>query len=111
MTLPRASRTRASRHAAGSPPWTTLLVGEPARVEAGAFGPVADRRQAGAEDVRDYVAGVADENGPVPQPRVAGALLDHLGVVVGGKEGCPLAAAWHRQPANEVGEPGVSGPL
>ena len=94
-----------------------FAVGELARVEAGdvagevvvLLGPVADRRQAGAEGVGDDVVGVADEDGPVTDARVAGDVLDHLGVVVGGQEGLAFAAVGHRQPADEVGEPGVGG--
>ena len=54
---------------------------------------------------------VADEDRPVAQARVAGDVLDHLGVVVGGEERLVLAAVGHRQPADEVGEPAVRGPL
>ena len=38
-------------------------------------------------------------------------VLDHLGVVVGGQIGLVLAAVGHRQPADEVGQPCVSGAL
>ena len=62
------------------------------------LGPVADRRQAGAEGAGDDVGGVANEDGTVPHPRVAGDLLGHLGVVAGGQERLPFAGG-HRQPA------------
>ncbi len=96
-----------------------LAVGELAGVEAGdvagevvvLLGPVADQRQPGAEGVRDDVAGVADEDGAVANPREPGDVLDHLGVVVGGQECLALAGAGHRQPADEIGEPGVGGPF
>ena len=42
---------------------------------------------------------------------VARDVLDHLGVVVGGQVGLVLAAVGHRQPADEVGQPGVAGAL
>ena len=61
--------------------------------------------------VRDHVARVADEHGPVPQRGKARDLLDHLGVVVGGQGLLPRAAVRHRQPAHEVGHPGVGRPL
>ena len=94
-----------------------FAVAEPARVETGdvagevvvLLGPVADWRQPWAERVRDDVVGVADEDGAVTDPRVAGDVLDHLGVVVRGHEGLAVAAVGHRQPADEVGEPGVGG--
>ena len=44
-------------------------------------------------------------------PREARDVLDHLGVVVGGQERLALAAVGHRQPADEVGQPDVGGPL
>src|SRR4029453_8298582 len=52
------------------------------------LGPVADPRQPGAERVRDDVVGLADEDRAVAKTRVAGDVLDHLGVVVGGKDSC-----------------------
>jgi hypothetical protein len=36
---------------------------------------------------------------------VAGALLEHLGVVVGGQQRLALAEVRHREPADEVGQP------
>jgi hypothetical protein len=47
----------------------------------------------------------------VADARVAGDVLDHLGVVVGGDERLARAAVGHGQPADEVGEPGVGGVL
>ena len=75
------------------------------------LGPVADRGQLGAEAVGDDVVGVADEDRPVPDPRVSGDVLDHLGVVVGGQEGLVLTAVGHGQEADEVGEPHVLAPF
>ena len=75
------------------------------------LGPVADGGQLGAEAVGDDVVGVADEDGTVADPRVAGNVLDHLGVVVGGQEGLVLAAVGHGEEADEVGEPDVLAPL
>ena len=69
--------------------------------------PVPDGGKAVAEPLRDHVAGVADEHGAVPQARPACDLLDHLGVVVGGQGLFPRAAVRHRQPAHEIGHPGV----
>ena len=94
-----------------------VAVGELGGVEAGdvagevvvLLGPVADRREAGAERVGDDVVGLADEDRPVADARVARDVLDHLGVVVGGEERLVLAAVGHRQPADEVGEPRVRG--
>ena len=74
-------------------------------------GPVPDGRQVPAEGVRHDVLVVPDEDGPVPDPRVAVDVLDHLGVVVGGQEGLPLPAVGHRQVADEVGEPHVLAPF
>ncbi len=71
-----------------------------------ALGPVADRRQARAEVVGDDVVGLADEDRLVADPRKALDVLDHLGVVVGRQERLALAAGRHRQPADEVGQPG-----
>ena len=75
------------------------------------LGPVADHRQVGPERVADDVVGVADEDRPVADARVARDVLDHLGVVVGGQEALVLAAVGHRQAADEVGQPHVGGPL
>ena len=75
------------------------------------LGPVADGGQLGAEAVGDDVVGVADEDGTVADPRVAGHVFDHLGVVVGGQEGLVLAAVGHGQEADEVGEPDVLAPF
>ena len=75
------------------------------------LGPVANRRQLGAEAVGDDVVGVADEDGTVTDPREAGDVLDHLGVVVGGQEGLVLAAVGHREEPDEVGEPHVLAPF
>ena len=69
--------------------------------------PVADPGQLGAERVRHDVLRVADEDGPVADPREARDVLDHLGVVVGGEEGLVLASVLERQPADEVGQPDV----
>ena len=76
-----------------------------------ALGPVADRRHARPEVVRDDVVRVAHEDRPVADPREALDVLDHLGVVVGREEGLALAARRHRQPADEVREPGEGRPL
>ena len=73
--------------------------------------PVPDGRQAPPEGVRHDVVVLPNEDGPVPDPRVAVDVLDHLGVVVGGQEGLPLAAVGHRQVADEVGEPHVLAPF
>ena len=75
------------------------------------FRPVADPRQALAEGVRHDVVGVADEDGTVSDPREAGDVLDHLGVVVGRQVSLVVAAVLHRQPADEVGQPDVGGGL
>ena len=75
------------------------------------LGPVADARQVGSEGVRDDVVGVSDEDGGVPDAGVAGDVLDHLGVVIGGQERLVLAAVGHRQVADEVGQPHVVAPL
>lgn len=90
-------------------------VGERRGVEAGdvagevvvGLRPLADQRQAGAERVGHDVVGVADEDRPVADARVAGDVGDHLGVVVGSQVGLALATIRHRQVAHEVGEPGV----
>src|SRR6185312_10466396 len=66
-------------------------------------GPVPDGWQVPAEGARHDVLVVPDEDGPVPYPGVTVDVLDHLGVVVGGQEGLPLAAVGHRKVADEVG--------
>ncbi len=48
---------------------------------------------------------------PVPEPGEPPDLLDHLGVVIGRQRRFPLAAVGHRQPADEVGQPGVGRPF
>ncbi len=68
-------------------------------------GPRRDVRQTGTERRGHDVVRIAHEDAAVAQPRRAGDLLDHLGVVVGGEVG--LAAVRHRQPADEIGEPRV----
>ena len=73
--------------------------------------PLADRRQPGAEGVRDDVVGLADEDRPVADRRPARDVLDHLGVVVRGQVRLALAAVGHRQPADEVRQPHVGGGL
>ena len=75
------------------------------------FGPAADAGKARAEGVRDDVVGVADEDGGVTDARVAGDVLDHLGVVIGGEERLVLAAVGHREVADEVRQPHVVTPL
>ena len=97
-----------------------VAVGELCRVEAGdvagevevLLGPVADQRAGpGRSESGTMSSAVADEDRPVPDPRVAGDVLDHLGVVVGGEERLVVAAVGHRQPADEVGQPAVGGAL
>ena len=73
--------------------------------------PVPDERQARPERVRNDVAGAADVDGAVANPRVTRDVLDHLRVVVSGQEPFVLAAVGHGQPADEVGEPGIGRPL
>ena len=72
-----------------------VAVAEVGRVEAGdVAGEVVVRARSsrgspgrpGPKRVRDDVVGVADEDRPVADPRVARDVLDHLGVVVGGQE-------------------------
>src|SRR4029453_12350500 len=100
-------------------PAQLLAVADAGRVEPGdvagevvvVLDPVADRRQPGPGPGGDDVVGGADEHGPVAEPREAGDVLDHLGVVVGGHEGLAVPPVGHGQPADEVGEPGVGGPL
>ena len=75
------------------------------------LGPVPDRGQLAAEAVGDDVVGVADEDRTVADPRVAGDVFDHLGVVVSRQEGLVLAAVGHGKEADEVGEPDVLAPL
>src|SRR5439155_12431516 len=71
-----------------------LAVGELGGVETGdvvagkivvSLGPRPDGGQVGAEGVGDDVIWRPDEDGPVPHPRVAVDVVDHLGVVVGGQ--------------------------
>ena len=96
-----------------------FAIREGRRVEAGDVagevevlpGPLADPGQALAEPIGHDVGAVPDEDGPVAHPGIAVDVLDHLGVVVGGQESLPLAALRHRQPADEVGQPGVGCPL
>src|ERR1700755_3230161 len=75
------------------------------------LGPAPDRRQARAGAIGDDVPWRADEDGPVPHAWVAGDVLDHLGVVIGGQPGFAWAAVRHREPADEVGQPRVCGSL
>ena len=77
----RARRAAASRSAksAGSKPGD--VAGE---VEV-LLRPVADQRQVRPERVGDDVVGVADEDRAVAHAREARDVLDHLGVVVGGR--------------------------
>ena len=91
-----------------------LAVSQLGLVEAGdvagevevALGPLADPAEARAEAPADDVVGVADEDRPVADLRVIADVLDHLGVVVR-RHGClPLAVLGHRQPADEVRQPG-----
>jgi hypothetical protein len=70
-------------------------------------GPVTHGRQPRVERGRHQVVGVADEDRTVAQPRVAGDLLDHLGVVVGRQLRLTRTAVRHRQPADEVDQPCV----
>ena len=75
------------------------------------LGPVADQRQVGTESVGDDVVCVADVERAVANAREARDVLDHLCVVVGRQERFALGAVLHRQPADEVGQPDVGGPL
>ena len=94
-------------------------IGERGRVEAGDVPgevevlarPVSDQRQLGPEAVVHDILEVPDEEGTVAQPRIAGDVLDHLGVVVGRHERLSFAAVGHRQPADEVRQPDVRRPL
>ncbi len=96
-----------------------LAVGEGGRVEARDVAgevevllrPVADEGEVGPEGVGDHVVGVADVEGAIAHPREAGDVLDHLGVVVGCEKGLPLPAVGHGEPADEVRQPDISGPL
>ena len=89
-----------------------IAVGERVRVErqgvAGegevAPGPVADPRQAGTERQLGDVFRVADEDRPVADPRIAGDVLDVVGVAVGAQVRLALVALLHRQAADEVGQ-------
>ena len=56
-------------------------------------------------------SGLPTNTRAVAHAREARDVLDHLGVVVGGQEGLAVAAVLHRQPADEVGQPHVGGPL
>jgi hypothetical protein len=69
--------------------------------------PHTDRGQPRPELVRNDIVRVADEHRPVAQRPQPGPLLEHLGVVVGSQRRLPVAAGRHRQPADEVGQPGV----
>jgi hypothetical protein len=75
------------------------------------LGPCSDVGQAGPERVGHDVVGVVDEQRVVAQTRVPRDLFEHLGVVVGGKELFAAAALWHGQVPDEIGEPGIGGPL
>ena len=68
--------------------------------------PVPDRGEPRTQGVGHEVLGIAHEHRPISQARVARHVLDHLGVVVGRQVGLALAAVGHRQPADEVGQPG-----
>lgn len=52
-------------------------------------GPVPDAGQVGTEVVGHDIVGVADEDRPVPHPRIAGDVLDYLRVVVGRQPHAP----------------------
>jgi hypothetical protein len=71
------------------------------------LGPLPDPGEVGSEPVGDDVVGVADEDRAVAHAGTARDVLDHLGVVVGGARGLAVAALRHRQPPDEVCEPGV----
>ncbi len=73
--------------------------------------PLARGRQSRPERHVGDVAGTADEDRAVPQPRVAAAALDPLRVPVRGEGGFRRPALGQRQEANEVGEPRVRRPL
>src|SRR5919197_4196723 len=96
-----------------------LAIDEVVRIETGdvprervvLLGPVADQWEVGAEAVGNDVVGVADEDRAVPDTWVARDVLDHLGVVVGRQIRLALPAVGHREPADEIGEPGVRGAL
>ena len=96
-----------------------LPVGERRRVEAChvagevevLLGPVADHRKLGTERSGTMSSGLPTKIARSRTRGIARDVLDHLGVVVGRQERLALAAVGHRQPADEVGEPGVRGPL
>ena len=69
------------------------------------LGPFADPRQPRPERRIDDVLRIPHEDRAVAQPPVPGALLQHLGVVVGGQGGFGIPTARHRQPSDEVGQP------
>ena len=73
--------------------------------------PIAHGRQISSKRARNNVLGLADENRAIANTGMALDMLDHLGVVVGGKEGLMLSARSHRQESDEVGEPGERGLL
>jgi len=61
--------------------------------------------------MRDDIVGVAHEDRPVADPRVASDVLDHLGVVVRSQR-CVLGwCAFGGEPTNEVGQPRERTPL
>jgi len=61
--------------------------------------------------MRDDIVGVAHEDRPVADPRVASDVLDHLGVVVRSQR-CVLGwCAFGGEPTNEVGQPRERPPL
>ena len=91
--------------------WSRVEPGDVAAEREVALGPVADRRHPRPEIVGHDVVRAADEDRPVAEAREALDVLDHLGVVIGGQEGLPVAAVGHRQPADEVGHPGECRPL
>jgi hypothetical protein len=69
------------------------------------LGPGANPWQIGAERAGDDIIGVADENRPIADTRIALNMADHLGVVVGGQPRLSRAAFGHRQVADEIGQP------
>ncbi len=93
--------------------------GDAGRVEAGdvagelvvLLDPVPDRRQPGTEAAVDHIIGVGDEHRAVAQAGEPRDLLHHLRVVIRGHGRFPSAAVGHRQPADEIGQPGIRCPL